>query len=129
MSRLLLALVLFSRLAWANPEPDVPVHCHFDKDGSVTVRIEIDPRCFTDDPMSERYLMKVDLTWQPIQKDDVLVLCSDGLSGQVKREEIGQLATETPDLMELCSKLVEMANERGGPDNITCVVFEIVSRP
>ena len=65
--------------------------------------------------------VKVDLTWQPVQKGDVLVLCSDGLSGQVKREEIGQLASETPDLMELCSKLVEMANERGGPDNITAV--------
>ena len=69
MSRLLLALVLFSRLAWANPAPDVPVHCHFDKDGSITVRIEIDPRCFTDDPMSERYLMKVDLTWR--SKEDL----------------------------------------------------------
>ena len=64
MSRLLLALLLFSRLAWANPEPDVPVHCHFDKDGSITVRIEIDPRCFTDDPMAERYLMKVDLSYR-----------------------------------------------------------------
>jgi hypothetical protein len=64
MSRLLLALLLFSRLAWANPEPDVPVYCHFDKDSSVTVRIEIDPRCFTDDPMAERYLMKVDLNYR-----------------------------------------------------------------
>jgi hypothetical protein len=64
MSRLLLALLLFSRLAWANPEPDVPVHCHFAKDGSITVRIEIDPRCFTDDPMAERYLMKVDLGYR-----------------------------------------------------------------
>lgn len=64
MSRLLLALLLFSRLAWANPEPDVPLHCHFDKDGSVTVRIEIDPRCFTGDPMAERYLMKVDLSYR-----------------------------------------------------------------
>lgn len=65
--------------------------------------------------------VKVDLTWQKLRRGDVLVLCSDGLSGQVKREEIGQLASEIPDLVELCSKLVELANERGGPDNITAV--------
>ena len=45
----------------------------------------------------------------------------------MKREEIGQLAGETPDLMELCSKLVELANERGGPDNITSVLARWVS--
>jgi serine/threonine protein phosphatase PrpC len=65
--------------------------------------------------------VKVDLTWQELRKGDILVLCSDGLSGQVKKEEIAALATEIPDLMALCSRLVELANERGGPDNITAV--------
>lgn len=65
--------------------------------------------------------VKVDLTWQALRQGDVLVLCSDGLSGQVKREEIGELANSTANLVELCSKLVDLANERGGPDNITAV--------
>jgi protein phosphatase len=65
--------------------------------------------------------VKVDLTWQGLRRDDVLVLCSDGLSGQVKKEEIAELAATTQDLMELCSRLIGMANERGGPDNITAV--------
>lgn len=46
----------------ANPEPDIPVHVSFENADTCTIRIEVDPRCFTDDPMSERYLMKVDLT-------------------------------------------------------------------
>jgi protein phosphatase len=65
--------------------------------------------------------IRVDLTWQDLRRGDTLVICSDGLSGQVKREEIGQLVGELPDLDALCSRLIAIANERGGPDNITVV--------
>ena len=65
--------------------------------------------------------VRVDLTWQPLRKGDVLVLCSDGLSGQVKKEEIAKIATENRDLGALCSALIALANERGGPDNITAI--------
>jgi protein phosphatase len=65
--------------------------------------------------------IRVDLTWQDLRRGDTLVICSDGLSGQVKREEIGQLVLEEPDLDRLCSRLIALANERGGPDNITLV--------
>jgi serine/threonine protein phosphatase PrpC len=65
--------------------------------------------------------IRVDLTWQALRRGDTLVICSDGLSGQVKREEIGQLVKEEPDLDAVCTRLINMANERGGPDNITVV--------
>jgi len=65
--------------------------------------------------------VKVDLTFQELRNGDVLVLCSDGLSGQVKREEIATVMSGTTDLVEACAKLIEFANERGGPDNITAV--------
>ena len=65
--------------------------------------------------------VKVDLTQQPLRKGDLLVLCSDGLSGQVKKEEIGELAGKHPDLPEFCAALIDLANARGGPDNITCI--------
>jgi protein phosphatase len=65
--------------------------------------------------------IRVDLTWQDLRHGDTLVICSDGLSGQVKREEIGQLVLEEPDLDKLCSRLIALANERGDPDNITVV--------
>jgi protein phosphatase len=65
--------------------------------------------------------VKVDLTYQPLCRGDVLVLCSDGLSGQVKKEEIAEMVGSVGDLSQLCSRLIDLANQRGGPDNITVV--------
>src|SRR5712692_288495 len=66
--------------------------------------------------------VKVDLTHQEIRRGDVLVLCSDGLSGQVKREEIAEIVGGASDLAQACERLIAMANARGGPDNITVIV-------
>ena len=66
--------------------------------------------------------VKVDLTHQTLSRGDTLVICSDGLSGQVRREEIGELVRAYPDPAELCTALINLANSRGGPDNITVVV-------
>src|SRR5439155_174961 len=66
--------------------------------------------------------VKVDLTYQEVRKGDVLVLCSDGLSGQVKKEEIAEIVTRERDLQEACDRLIALANERGGPDNVTVVL-------
>lgn len=65
--------------------------------------------------------VKVDLTHQPIRRDDTLILCSDGLSGLVRKEEFAKMAGEHTDLSALCSALIDLANARGGPDNITVV--------
>jgi serine/threonine protein phosphatase PrpC len=65
--------------------------------------------------------VKVDLTHQSIRRGDVLILCSDGLSGLVRREEFATLARQHNDLSKLCSALIDLANARGGPDNITVV--------
>jgi len=66
--------------------------------------------------------IRVDLTWQELHRGDVLVICSDGLSGQIKREEIAALLQQESDLDALCDQLIAIANERGGPDNITVVL-------
>jgi protein phosphatase len=65
--------------------------------------------------------VKVDLTHQPLRRGDLLLLCSDGLSGQVRSDEIARLAATAADLDALCGTLVQLANDRGGPDNITVV--------
>jgi protein phosphatase len=65
--------------------------------------------------------IKVDLTHQEMRQGDVLVLCSDGLSGQVKKDEIAAIASAEHSLAKVCERLIAMANERGGPDNITVV--------
>lgn len=56
----------------ANPEPDIPVQCAFAAAGTVEVSVEVDPRCFTAEPMLERWFMKVDLTTQPPEALDAL---------------------------------------------------------
>ena len=66
--------------------------------------------------------VKVDLTHQEVRRGDILVLCSDGLSGQVKKEEIAKIVTAAPNLSSACDQLIALANERGGPDNITVVI-------
>jgi protein phosphatase len=66
--------------------------------------------------------VKVDLTHQPLRRGDTLVICSDGLSSLVRRDEIGDLLRDHDDLATACSALIDLANERGGPDNITVVI-------
>jgi protein phosphatase len=66
--------------------------------------------------------IKVDLTHQRVRRGDVLVLCSDGLSGQVRADEIARIASEDHDLAAACGRLIDRANENGGPDNITVII-------
>ena len=53
---------------------------------------------------------------------DVFAMFSDGLTNHVRDEEIAVALCNTPDLHEACEGLVEMANDRGGEDNITVVL-------
>jgi protein phosphatase len=56
---------------------------------------------------------------------DRILLCSDGLSSVVGEEHILATLADSKDLSEACRRLVEAANQRGGPDNITVVVVEV----
>lgn len=57
-----------------------------------------------------------------IRQGDTLLLCSDGLSGKLRNEEIRQIVAESEDLGDACQALVAAANDRGGEDNITVVL-------
>jgi protein phosphatase len=59
-----------------------------------------------------------------LQSGDMLVLCSDGLTEHVRVAEVAQYATE-PDPEAAARGLIELANARGGHDNITVVVARI----
>lgn len=66
--------------------------------------------------------VKIDLTHQIVRRGDILVLCTDGLSGLVRKDEIAAVVADEPDLEVACQRLIERANENGGPDNITVVL-------
>lgn len=54
-------------------------------------------------------------------KDDILLMCSDGLTNMVKEEEIVEIINNNP--IQACNNLVHKANEQGGYDNITAVII------
>ncbi len=66
-------------------------------------------------------VIKVDLTHQRIRRGDTLVLCSDGLSGQVSKEQIAEVVRAEPDITKVSARLIDLANANGGPDNITVI--------
>ena len=58
-----------------------------------------------------------------IKQGDLVLLCSDGLSGKLRADDIQRIVTgNNGDLVKACEALVQEANERGGEDNITVVL-------
>lgn len=66
--------------------------------------------------------VKVDTRFEAPRAGDTVLLCSDGLSGPVTDPDILKIVLDSPDLPTASNRLIEAANENGGPDNITCVV-------
>jgi protein phosphatase len=66
--------------------------------------------------------VQVDLTFCELRRGDTLLLCSDGLSGMVRFEDIREVLLSTPEPIDACKLLTERANQAGGHDNITVVV-------
>jgi protein phosphatase len=70
--------------------------------------------------------VQVDLSRVPLEADDIFVLCSDGLSGMVEDSTIQQILESLgSDLAAAARKLVDLANEAGGEDNITIVLVRV----
>jgi len=61
----------------------------------------------------------------PVPKSSQLLLCSDGLWGVVPESEISSLIASAPNPQAACQKLVEAANDAGGPDNITAILVRL----
>jgi PPM family protein phosphatase len=60
-----------------------------------------------------------------LRRGDVFLLCSDGLSNKLTDDEMLRIVGEGPSHEQACARLVGLANERGGEDNITVIVAEV----
>ena len=61
----------------------------------------------------------------PVKPGDLFLLCSDGLSKMVNNEQIkAVLSTDQWTLGEKCQRLVSLANQAGGPDNVTVLISQ-----
>jgi serine/threonine protein phosphatase PrpC len=72
--------------------------------------------------------VKVDTRLDHPQPGDIYLLCSDGLCGPVTDDEILELTTSTNDLKQGVTRLIERANQNGGPDNVTVVMTKWIGR-
>jgi protein phosphatase len=71
--------------------------------------------------------VKVDTRFEQPRAHDTYLLCSDGLSGPVSDEEMLETVMGAQDLQTAASRLIQRANDNGGPDNITVVLARWVS--
>ena len=65
----------------------------------------------------------MDTTTVPLQPGDRFLLCSDGLHGTSRDRELGELLVGERE--EVAERLIDLANQRGGKDNITVVVADV----
>ena len=68
--------------------------------------------------------VQVDLTYVDLQQGDRLLLCSDGLSGMVRTDELREVLSSQRDPIDACRELTDRANRAGGHDNITVIVAD-----
>jgi protein phosphatase len=74
--------------------------------------------------VGSREYVQVDVTTFPVQSGDAFLLCSDGLHGYFR--DIGEIPPVVAlGPVEACRRFIDLANERGGKDNITAVVVEV----
>ena len=63
-----------------------------------------------------------DIGWDERQKDDIFVLCSDGLSDMISEEEIEHILRDGTDVDHIAIRLIDAANDAGGKDNVSVIV-------
>jgi PPM family protein phosphatase len=69
--------------------------------------------------------VQVDVMGVVAEPGDVFLLCSDGLANMVEDRELHEVVQSTSVLAEVPRRLIDLANERGGDDNITAIVVQM----
>ncbi|MDY6825685.1 MAG: Stp1/IreP family PP2C-type Ser/Thr phosphatase [Bacillota bacterium] len=72
---------------------------------------------------------EVDILEMEVDKGAAILLCTDGLTNLVNDQEILAVSTTVSEPQLLAEKLIEMANDRGGHDNITVVIASGIGGP
>jgi protein phosphatase len=67
--------------------------------------------------------IEADLVELELEADDLILLCSDGLTNMLSNDELAKILAEDLDLQKKTDKMALMANEQGGYDNITVLIY------
>lgn len=69
--------------------------------------------------------LQVDVHRVRLQAGDVVLLCTDGLTGVQSEREIASILLSSATPEKACERLIQGANDRGGPDNVTAIVAHV----
>ncbi|GAE24200.1 protein serine/threonine phosphatase PrpC [Halalkalibacter wakoensis JCM 9140] len=73
--------------------------------------------------------IKLDVTTLQVEDEQYLLLCSDGLTNKVNHDELKRNLEQPEELPSKAEKLIDLANERGGEDNITIALIHYSEKP
>jgi serine/threonine protein phosphatase PrpC len=71
--------------------------------------------------------VQVDTLTYPARPGDIYLICSDGLTGMVSEDQIAEIISAGESLADAAKRLIDAANENGGRDNITVILFRLES--
>ncbi|MPM92241.1 Serine/threonine phosphatase stp [bioreactor metagenome] len=75
--------------------------------------------------MGAEEIIIVDIFREKVEKDDMLLLATDGLTGCVEDESIKNIIKQDKDIKEICQDLINEANNNSGKDNISVILSKI----
>ncbi|HBI91488.1 MAG TPA: Stp1/IreP family PP2C-type Ser/Thr phosphatase [Terrisporobacter glycolicus] len=75
--------------------------------------------------MGAEEIIIVDIFREKVEKDDILLLATDGLTGCVEDESIKNIIKQDKDIKEICQDLINEANNNSGKDNISVILSKI----
>jgi protein phosphatase len=75
-----------------------------------------------------RRRISIDVVVDKPRPSDIYLLCTDGLSKMVRDEEIREVIVQEPDIEAAVYGLIEVANDRGGKDNITVILVKVLEK-
>lgn len=76
--------------------------------------------------LGQHEMVDIDVYESPWRPGDRIILCSDGLTRHVKADEIARIVTEWGDPEIAAQSLIDLANKRGGEDNVSVIVLSLV---
>lgn len=75
--------------------------------------------------LGNNLVVRVDRLIQDVYPSDTLILCSDGLTNKISEAELAHLIVSHTQPQAACQQLIDLANSRGGEDNITLIVARL----
>ena len=75
--------------------------------------------------MGAEEIIIVDIFREKVEKGDMILLATDGLTGCVGDEDIKNIIKQDKDIKEICEDLINQANDNSGKDNISVILSKI----